>query len=220
MAFWGFVKHNLGPSLIGGGGVLIAGWGFLGDLQSLWTAGIKPGYLVLSGFVLFVVATVSVVFRQHQIIEQRLGPPMQAFVGVTIEPKEEADATQLQTESQISQSGRIFVPKDVTMDSLMGLYRGHTNLQGEKLTHVYLGKWLRVDGILTNLSSYQDGSYSVFMVRKGKPKNQHDSVPTLIFDPEWGDRLATIPVGGNISVIGKISKIQKYSVWLENCELV
>lgn len=73
MAFWGFVRKHLWPSLIGGAGTLIAVWGFLGNAQSLWTAGVKPAYLQLSGFVLFLVGVVSVLYRQQQHLEERLG---------------------------------------------------------------------------------------------------------------------------------------------------
>lgn len=75
MSFGGFVRKNLGPSLLGGGGALIGVWGFLGDARDLWTAGINPNYLQLSGFVLFVLATISVLYRQHQLLEERLAPP-------------------------------------------------------------------------------------------------------------------------------------------------
>lgn len=69
MGIWGFARKYLVPSLVGGIAVLISAWGFLGDALSLWTAGIKPVYLQMSGVGLFFTATVAVLYRQHQAIE-------------------------------------------------------------------------------------------------------------------------------------------------------
>lgn len=218
MAFGGFVKGNLGPSLVGGVGAMIGVWGFLGDAQSLWTAGIKPDYLQLSGFVMFVAATVAVLYRQHEVIEARLGDPPSARSGSA--PSKVGRASTAVTTQPPSTAERVFVPNGTALEDMTGLYKGHTDLQGEKLTHVYLGKWVRVDGTLRNLYGSLGGTYAVHLSRSGREGSAPDGVPRLEFNPEWADRLATIPVGGKISVVGKIRKIESHCVWIDDCELV
>ena len=217
MAFGGFLKGNLGPSLLGAGGAIIGAWGFLGDAQSLWTAGIKPDYLQLSGFVLFVAATVAVLYRQHEVIELRLGNGPRAPVNVGLNVNKASPA---KIQQPASTSERIFVPDSTSLEDLIGLYKGHTDLQGAKLTEVYLGKWVKVEGALVNLYSMLGGSYSVHMLRSGLDPTRNDGLPRLSFSPEWADRLATIPIGGKISAIGRIRKIESHCVWIDDCELV
>ncbi len=73
MSFGVFVRANLGPAVFAGVGAAVAVWGFTSDFMELWTAGMRPEHIQLTGFVLFAIGMVQIAYRQHLMIERRLG---------------------------------------------------------------------------------------------------------------------------------------------------
>lgn len=82
MGFWELLRAHPLWSAVGAVGTLVTVWGWAGDAREFWTAGVKPEYLQLFGFVLFALSVVSVIARQQQVIERRLtgvaAPPVEA----------------------------------------------------------------------------------------------------------------------------------------------
>lgn len=112
-------------------------------------------------------------------------------------------------------SERIFV--DATPEYLMGLFEGHTDIQGQRLATAYIGKWLRVSGKLHDILSSRPTSALVTF--EHKPHKLTDLY--MYFDGTNSvERISTIRPGTAIAVIGKINRINRITVELQNCELV
>jgi hypothetical protein len=103
---------------------------------------------------------------------------------------------------------------DVSLEYLTGLFADHTDYQGEKLTEAYIGKLLKVSGPVNNVSPWQNAFAIVDL--------QELPGVLLIFTDEAyvKDRVAVLRVGHQVSVVGEIKKISRYSIWLDHCELV
>lgn len=168
MAFGEFVKKNLGPSLIGGGGALIGVWGFLGDARDMWTAGIEPAYLQLSGFLLFVLATISVLYRQHEMIELRLAaqspPPLPQEVFTLVEKPESkpapkplpVDTPAVSDPEPPVEEIRQYAPASFVKDLAAFLETMHTSLQRDAFLEPHLGQWIRARAYLPTTSDHGD----------------------------------------------------------------
>jgi hypothetical protein len=80
MGFGLFFRRHPLWSVVGAVGALVSAWGFLGDARDLWTAGMKPEFLQLFGFVVFVASVVAVVARQQQQIDRNApGPSLPTY---------------------------------------------------------------------------------------------------------------------------------------------
>lgn len=235
MGIRGLFRAHPGWSAIGSIAALVSVWGWLGDARDLWTAGVKPEYLQLFGFGAFLFSVVSVVARQQQHLEERLAALASPSVsnpapasapaaapGLTPEHKLEApqdSAPRRARRPPASASGRIFVADDVTPKSLADLFAGHTDVQGARLTEVFIDKWMCVEGRLQNVLSHFGDTTALFGTEQ-HGEFRLDALLRLEFSGAQAERVHTIPVGGEMTVIGRIRKIERHAVWLADCELV
>ena len=97
----------------------------------------------------------------------------------------------------VSEPERLFVSDEITLDHLIGLYKGHTTVQGEKLTRVYLGLWLRFEGPVHNVfEPYPGKRVVIFQAHdsEGRPEMDSRIIPT--FDAtKWGQRIDALGKG-------------------------
>ena len=107
---------------------------------------------------------------------------------------------------------RIFV--EGSPEQLMSLVRDHTHIQKQKLSEVYIGKWLRVSGSITEVRPMF--LVGVFVaVDLGSFKTAY-----CWFKGRWLDRLKLLQKGQAISAIGRIHEIEGSAVVLKSCEIV
>ena len=100
---------------------------------------------------------------------------------------------------------------DLSPRSLVNMLKGKTTLQAEKLMEPAIGKWIRVDATIANISPLASG---VFVTAEGT------LLHTLEFrDQQSIDLLALKSRGDRIKVVGRIERVDG-GVWLEDCELV
>ncbi len=110
---------------------------------------------------------------------------------------------------------RDFVP--ATAMELTQLFVDHVSAQADKLIQPYLGKWLRVQGEVKDVFSLTD-EWGVIL-RMDRPPSLGIST-SLRFNQNEGTRLQMLPRGSMLTVIGQISRVERDSVWLHNCEIV
>ena len=108
---------------------------------------------------------------------------------------------------------RIFV--DASPEYLMGFYNEHTSAQVDRLTTPYIGKWMRVTGIVLDVDSEPGRT----IIRLGG-KSIRPMVTALFTEQKWIERVETLRQNQPITVIGQISRIGRISLWLEQCEVV
>jgi hypothetical protein len=133
----------------------------------------------------------------------------------TEESENPAPATHLVEESRAESEKPNVI--DVTPKYLVGLFRGQTSIQGQRLADIYLGKWMTVSGRLGDVDVFGSaGAQVVFQT------GISDVVVYMWFeDEEYVDeRIAVLKKGDRISVLGKIDRIRSIDVQLKECRLI
>lgn len=142
------------------------------------------------------------------------GPPpsSQAFEEISRERVENIQAE--------APEDRIYI--DVTPAYLVGLFNDLTDLQAMPLTKPYLGKWMRVSGQLGNVMSGRETISQVTFKKKSldDPPVEHHTLYMYFDRSEWDERLAVLPPGSPITVVGRLREFDRFDVHLERCELV
>jgi hypothetical protein len=114
-----------------------------------------------------------------------------------------------------SSPARVMLGPNLTPQYLGAQMDGRTAYQFEKLIEIYIGKWMRLGGPIVNIRASMIENIMVVSLDGGAPMNAG-----LRFDKsKWVDHLSILPVGETISVVGKISAVERYWIWLEECEL-
>ena len=112
---------------------------------------------------------------------------------------------------------RAYVGSNITPEYLSRLFDGHTQLQTQSLTNIYIGKWMRVSGRVEDVSS---GSRTMSATLELSRIHLYPKV-SLTFDKvKWNDRISILTVGDDIVVDGRISNIGQTWTYLEDCEIL
>ena len=107
---------------------------------------------------------------------------------------------------------------DVTPKYLVSLYSEHVTLQANALAKAYLGKWLKISAEFDDVRKVMDGR---LMVSFGKPFLILSGVSVYaFFSKQWDDHLRTIRRGKKITVLGRVSSIDRSTVHLDDCEIL
>lgn len=113
---------------------------------------------------------------------------------------------------------RVLVPTSVDMHYLASFFEGHTDAEGKRSIAGYRGKWIPVDGTVTNVQVFSTSAVvSVYFERKSHPLRLY--VP-LHFDEPWVERVGLLRTGERIRAVGQIADVSEYEVTLNACELV
>jgi hypothetical protein len=105
---------------------------------------------------------------------------------------------------------------DIDTDYLIGLYKNRPSIQGDALSEAYIGKWVRVSGIIREIATFAPTKQiSVHLQMQGSIH-----LDALFFNESWRERISVGPLGGTIRAIGRIAAVSSSSVRLEDCELV
>lgn len=107
-------------------------------------------------------------------------------------------------------AGRVMVPASTTPEYLWKQFDGKTNLQGQKAVADYTGYWLSVTGKVDNVFS------KTALLEVGQPSKNIE----VSFSDAWLANLAMIQRGESLDVLGKITRIDTYVIYLEDCELL
>jgi hypothetical protein len=104
---------------------------------------------------------------------------------------------------------RIFTNR--TVRELLSLYEGHTSIQGDELMKPFIGMWIKVTGIVSEINPLPGGYLAVLSV-KG------DAVGAK-FDEKWAKELKRTFRGDTIKLQGKIRIREPIALYIEDCEL-
>lgn len=107
--------------------------------------------------------------------------------------------------------GRVYIT--LTPDELLAIGTDETSLVAHGLKKPYLGKWIRVEGKVDDINRYTSGKFIVTI------DITDSSYMSLRFDERWGEYLETMGKDFYIVAHGKIDEIERYGLWIEECEL-
>lgn len=111
--------------------------------------------------------------------------------------------------------GRIYVPEEVTMESLVMRFRNdetQTSLQVKQSIQPYIGKWVRYTGVVSNVITG-----TIFF--KSKAAYSYGEVEAH-FDKKWQKHLDILPRGKTITIDGEIESLSAVAAMLGKCEFV
>lgn len=114
----------------------------------------------------------------------------------------------------VMRSSNASVYLDLPPDELMEIGKDETSLVADKLREPYLGKWIKVEGKVDNISRYPMGKFAV-TIEIGDL-----SQVRFLFDERWGEYLETMGKNFYIVAQGKIDDIRSYELRIEESELV
>jgi hypothetical protein len=191
-------------------------WGWLGGGQ--WVP-----YVFVAAGIIVMLSTAAVVFGGHR----SLGADGARVLTGTLEESRPLppviDPTPSPEPEPVPEERR-FV--GVTPFYLVSLFVNLTDQQAKPLIRPYIGKWLKVSGQLGDVLSNRETISQVTFNDAGPfsdPYKQPYRPYTvyMYFDRAgWDSSLEVLPVGSDIAVIGRITRIDRHSVHLEDCELV
>jgi hypothetical protein len=99
------------------------------------------------------------------------------------------------------------------IQELMAFYDLHTSLQADRLVEAFLGRPIRVTGILANVTDRNKDSLQMQL----ELGNKYGSA---WFSGDWRSRLAEIDKMTKVSIVGRIKDLDSMGVSLADCELV
>ena len=106
---------------------------------------------------------------------------------------------------------------DAPLKDIRAAFEAHTSVQAKKLVEIYEGKWFRVVGKLQDASDFSSFIQVTFGAFDHVGRGEHHVY--MYFGKEWGDRLAMLKKGDPMTVIGRVDRIDAFSVHLEKCEI-
>jgi len=138
------------------------------------------------------------------------------FVSWNLTRRNKKKASEIKTEMK---EERIFV--SVAPEDLMKIHKGHTEIQANKLTASYIGKWIKVSGTVQNVSKSLDNQkVYVSLDDEGSSIFDYFFEQMAFSSDQWLERLEIIPRGHHMTVIGQIDGIDSHRLSLVNCELI
>lgn len=108
---------------------------------------------------------------------------------------------------------RVYVSAGLTPDKLMAMCKDKTTHQAKRIVEPYLGKWMRVEGVVRDYSQYSDDLAAVAVETNGFASIR------FYFNDDF-ERLEMLEVGETITVDGKIKEIDSLAFHLKECEIV
>lgn len=111
--------------------------------------------------------------------------------------------------------GRTMIPAGITPKDMASAFndeRYNTN-QARRLTEDYLGKWMRYSGKVDNVS----GSAIFFSYPSGKLLGM---IVYADFEQPWVSQISMLPPGREVTIVGKVGRIDRSTIFLQECELV
>lgn len=111
----------------------------------------------------------------------------------------------------------------LTPDELTQFFRSdQTTVQSKKIVEPFIGKWMRVEGDLGDVSSYYEDIVIVSFANSGFTGQYAlvKTLPMLFSGKKWSERLYVLKKGTHLVVRGQIKSVTQLGVSLENCELI
>jgi len=218
MGLAAFFRAHLLPSIIMTVGVVWAAIGFVSQAYDIWTAGLQPWAVQLTGFLVFVAGVISLLYRMYHQNEQFLA---KASLQSTAEPKHRspslAQARDQSANAHLGEEPRNILDPSITPSSLVSLGKNRTEIQALHAWEPYVGQWMHVSGFIAEVG--QDSSTITVLV--SETPETYSSTAHLTFPVTHSANLFLKNRGDPIQAIGKIRRFSTLGyIDLEQCELV
>lgn len=124
--------------------------------------------------------------------------------------------------SRETAQGRVFLGKSMTPKALMEICRNKTRMQAKKAVEVYVGKWMKIAGTVSNITDNE--SWITVHLETVKLTNEtmgdwYTMATIALYFRGQREHLEVLQKGDMITAIGEIETITQESIGLEKCEL-
>jgi hypothetical protein len=107
---------------------------------------------------------------------------------------------------------------DVSPAVLVGIYKNHISIEADKLIQSYIGKSIRVSGLIGDV--FQNTKDNITVILK-IGKDIDDRILIFCrFSAPWHDRAEILRREQSVKILGQIDLVENYTVRLIDCELV
>ena len=103
-------------------------------------------------------------------------------------------------------------------EDLIKSVTGLTSIEADRVVEPHIGKWLKVEGSINDISLSKFSEDFYYILNIGHPLDRTHVV--LFFEKSWGPTIETMQRGDWISAEGKINSIDNRSIMLKQCELL
>jgi len=119
--------------------------------------------------------------------------------------------------SSVHPPERMWVGPNVTPRYLQHLEDGRTTREAQKLEEDFVGKWMKLSGIVFDVKEYTSEPH----VTKVDLQQPGIRWPVgLEFDEKWHGHIIALRIGDKINVLGQIEAVNQLGLQLHNCELI
>lgn len=203
-ALWDLVKYML---IAGISFPVLYGYRVLAFVRELPQDRVVDAAIFIAAFILITCAMALTRYRDNQVLRKMLGP--------VLEQAERTLATTNTDEKSTPQppSERIFV--NVGPEYLSKFFLQHTDIQAARLIEPYIGKWMKVLGVVKDVSKVTKETVVVM-----ERSSETDSLIVFAYfsDPKWVERVVLLRRDDVLVVIGRISRVTLTSIYLNFCE--
>ena len=122
--------------------------------------------------------------------------------------------------STAKEGRRIFVGSSTTPQYLVGLLKGVNSLQVKNAILPYIGKWMKVSGLVTHVGG--ELTIIVVLLAVNAEPNSEFTI-CAVFRGQWKEQLEILREGDALNIVGRIEKIEEFPsrmVTLINCEII
>lgn len=117
------------------------------------------------------------------------------------------------------ETSRNFLPSRVNCAFLMSETAGKTALQAKRILAPYIGGWMRVEGVVSGVSSSSDKSATISMLIKMSDPGFEKWSMLHLFIENPGPELEFLHYGDSLTAIGKLSGVDPLGVSISSAEI-
>lgn len=115
---------------------------------------------------------------------------------------------------------REFLPDELTITRLRELTAGLTAAQAKRVIDPYVGKWMRVSGLVHDVKFFESNQAMLLLVAPGETFLA-SSTPPLVFErAHWEDALHELKKGSTVVALGRVELAIGETIMLHDCELL
>lgn len=229
MGFLRFLGRHLLASFLGALGIITMVLGYADQAADIW-ATVQPWQLQAGGAMLFVLAIILILYKWDQ--EQQHTASAPASKGRSeVEPERRRAKAEPAPKGLSSppppaplaaaetDKSKVILGANVTADSLMAAARDKTALHADRAVGMYIGKWIKVTGIVDNISDHGETLHMCLDVPIDY-KGTKMMAPIWLEFPGDRDRLEITHHGDQITALGRIKRITGATMELGECSLI
>ena len=116
-------------------------------------------------------------------------------------------------------SDRVYTPRTAS-EIFLSIHK-LTSLEADNAMRPYIGKWLKIEGVVRDVSDYRD----IISIHLDLPETKEIDLSlggiSLRFKKDrWMQHIETIKKGDFVKAVGIIDRIDRWTMSLEDCELI